>query len=119
MRLCQPFSHVLQVSQQLSQFSSLAMNLLAKRNAFHKLHRDEMRAIVFSDLEDLCNVRMTQCGGGFCLAHKAVHALAIRCDFGGKYLQRYFAIEPGVLREIHLAHSTRADFRDDTVVRKY
>src|SRR6266566_4536098 len=97
MSLSQSFGHVLQVAQQLPQFGSLPMYLFAERNAFHEFHRDEVRAFVLSDLKNLCDVRMTQGGRRFCLADKPIHAVAIRCDFGRKYLQRYSAIEFRVL----------------------
>ena len=36
------------------------MNLLAQRDSIDKLHCDEVRAIVLTDLEDLRNVGMAQ-----------------------------------------------------------
>src|SRR5260370_9001237 len=103
-RLRQTFGGVLQEPEELSQLSSLLMNLLAERHAFHEFHRYEVRAFVLSDLEDLCHVRMTQCGRGFCLAHKAVHPVAIRTDFPGKALQPDFPINLTALVQIHLTH---------------
>jgi len=48
-----------------------------------KFHRDEVRAIVLPDLEDLRNVRVAQCGRRLRFANEALHPIAIRCDFGG------------------------------------
>src|SRR5947209_3523347 len=78
MSLRQSLSHVLQVSQQPSQFSALAMNLVAKRNAFHKLHGNEVRAVVLPDLENLCNVGMVQRRCRFRLPNESLHPIAIR-----------------------------------------
>src|SRR5437660_1542581 len=114
-RLCQPFRDMLQVSQQLSQCSALAMNLLAERNAFHKLHRNEVRAIVFPDLEDLRNVGMAQCRRRFSLANETLHPIAIRRHVSGKNLERDLTSESHVLGQISLAHSAFADLRADFV----
>ena len=66
----------------------------------------------------LRRVGMAQRGRRLRFAYETFHAVAIRSDIGGKDLQRYFAIELGVLREIHLTHSARADFGDDAVMRE-
>ena len=62
------------------------MNLLAEGNAFHKLHRNEVRALVFPDLEDLRNVGMAQCGRRLRFANEALHSIAIRGYVCGKNL---------------------------------
>src|SRR5260370_42591875 len=116
MSLSQTFSQVLQVTQQLPQFGPFPMYLVEERNAFHEFHRDEVRAFVLSDLENLCDVGMAQCSRRLGFTNKPIHAIAIRRDVARKYLQRYFAIESCVARQIHLSHSARSDFRDDAVV---
>ena len=65
MSLHQSFGDVLQVAQQLSQFGSLAMNLLAQSLPIDKLHRDEVCAVVLADFENLRDVGMTQSSSRF------------------------------------------------------
>src|SRR5687768_6818821 len=58
MCLRKSLSNVLQVAQQLSQFSSFAMNLFTQCYAIDKLHRDIVGVISFTDLKNLCDVGM-------------------------------------------------------------
>src|SRR6267143_1955591 len=94
------------------------MNLLAQRSAINKFHRDEVSLIVVPNLEDLRNIRMAQCRRRFSFANETLHPIPIRCDICGKNLQRDFTIELCVLSKIDLAHSARADFGDNTVMRE-
>src|SRR5687767_3401136 len=94
------------------------MNLIAEGHAIDELHRDVVSAIVFANFKYLCNVGMTERGGRFRFTNESLHPIAIRSDVGGKNLQRYFAVEPRVLGEVHLTHPTRTEFGDDTVMRQ-
>ncbi len=77
MSLYQALSHLLQISQQLSQFSSLPMDLFAQGEAVDKLHRDEVHAIVLADLINVSDVRMIERGGGLSLLRESPHAILI------------------------------------------
>ena len=105
----QPFGHILQVPQKLSQISSFAMDLLAQGIALDVLHRDEMQPINFTNLVDVRDVWMIQRGRGFRFTNETFHPVAIRSHIRRKNFQRNFAIEFRVLRQIHLAHSTLAN----------
>ncbi len=116
MSFCQSFGRVLQKSQKLSQFRMFTMNLLAQRLAIDELHRDEVRAIGFTNLVDVRDVRMIEGRGRLCLANEAFHPFAIRGNLGRQKLQRNFTIEFCVLRQINLTHSARTDFGKDAIV---
>jgi hypothetical protein len=114
----QSYGDVLQVPQQLAQFGSLAVDLLAESNAFHKLHGDEVSAVALTNLVNVCDVWMIERRCGFRLLHKATHAILVCSDVGWQNLQHDFAIELCVVRQTHLAHSTHADLRNDAVMRQ-
>src|ERR1700738_679205 len=48
-RFCQSFGRVLQEPEQLSEFSSLLMNLLAQCESIDKLHRNEVHIVALAD----------------------------------------------------------------------
>ena len=50
--------------------------------------------------------------------HKTAHPLFILGEGGGKNFERDFAIEAGVFGQINLAHTARAQFGQDAVVRE-
>jgi hypothetical protein len=56
---------------------------------------------------------MIQRGGGLRFLFEAPHPILIGSQISGKNFQGNLAMQPRIFREIHLAHSTRADFRDD------
>src|SRR5438105_3185022 len=58
--LCQTLSHLLQISQELSEFGSLPINLFAQREAVDILHRNEMHTLVLADFVDVRDVRMIE-----------------------------------------------------------
>src|SRR5712692_4789621 len=62
---------------------------------------------------------MIQCGSSFGLLHEAAHAFLVRSDIRGQNLQRNFAIQPGVLRQINLAHPARAELRADFIAAEF
>jgi len=61
------------------------------------------------------DVRMVERGCGSCFLSKAAHPILIAREFGRQNLQRDFSIELHILRQIHFAHSTRADLRADFI----
>ena len=60
-RMCfsETFRRVLQKSQQFSEWGSFLMDFLAQGLAINEFHRNVVRTGVFTNLENLCNVRMT------------------------------------------------------------
>src|SRR6266850_514382 len=94
------------------------MNLLAESHAFDKLHGDEVRPATLTDFVNVRDVRMIERRGGRRLLFKAAHSIMVSSHLHRQSLQSDFAMEPRILRQVHLAHSAFADFRDDAVVRK-
>ena len=85
------------------------MNHLPQRDSVDEFHRDEIRAIVFPDLKDLRDVWMVERSSRLRLAHKPLHAIAMRSNISRQDFQRDLAIEPGVLRQIDFTHSAGAE----------
>jgi hypothetical protein len=54
-------------------------------------------------------------GGGFRFLNNATHATLVRGKFSEQEFQSDGAAELGVLRAIHLPHSTRTNFADDAI----
>src|SRR5262245_65767231 len=95
-RTGQPFSCVLEKSEQLAQFSSLFMNLVAQRLAIHEFHGDEVDAIMLANLIDVRDIRMIEGGGSLCFLGKPPHSILIAGEFRGEKLSRYFPAVLGV-----------------------
>src|SRR6266508_3090283 len=108
--LCQTLSHLLQISQELSEFGSLPMNLFAQRETVDILHRDEMHTLVLADFVDVSDVRASERRGSLRLLIKAAHTILIGGNFGGKNLQRDVATQARIFSQIHFAHPARAKF---------
>ena len=94
------------------------MNFLAQRHAVNKLHRNEVHAVSFTNFIDVSDVRMIERRRSFGFLDKPSHSILIRSQFSRQNLQRHLAFELRVLRQIHFAHSTFADLRDNTVMRQ-
>jgi hypothetical protein len=47
---------------------------------------------------------------------EAAHSILVSGHIRGKNLQRHFAMEPRILRQMNLTHPTLADFREDAVM---
>jgi len=90
------------------------MNLFARRHAFDKLHRDEVSTFTLTNLVYVRDVQVIERRRRLRLADETLHPVVIGSNIRGQDLQRDFAIEFCVLREIHLTHSARADFRHDS-----
>src|SRR5258708_5887168 len=80
---------------------------LAQRLAIDEFSGDEMYALPYgratAPLVDLMNgddVGMIQRGSGLGLLHKALHPIRMSSNISGQNLQRNFAIEFGILRQI-------------------
>jgi len=59
---------------------------LIQRCAVEKLHRDEMPAVL---LTNVVNVGVIQCGCGLCFAAEAFESRGIVKQFGGQEIQSY------------------------------
>jgi hypothetical protein len=77
---------VLQEPEQLSEFSSFLMNLLAQGYAFNELHGDEVRPVALTNLSDGRNVRMIERGGRCCFLFEAPHPILVRREISRKNL---------------------------------
>ncbi len=114
-RFCQAFSNLLQISQQLSQFGLLTMDLIPQCCSVNKLHRDKVLAVHFSNLIDMRDVWVIERSRGFCFANETSHAFLIRSNFRRQDLQRYLAIKLRVFRQINFTHPAFAKLRADLV----
>src|SRR2546427_5400710 len=91
------------------------MDLLAQCYAVDQLHSDEVRATVLADLEDLRDVRMTECGSGLSFLNKAAHPIFVGSSGGGQDFQRDQTAQGGVLGQINFAHATFAEQRANLI----
>ena len=86
--------------------------------ALDVFHREVVLAVVFPDLVDADDIRMTQAGGRFRLGAEASHLLR-RGQRGLKHpLHRHDAIEAGLACGEDDAHAAARDFLDQFVVAK-
>ena len=79
------------------------------------LHDHEVNAILRADVVNDADVGMLQCGDGFRFLLEAHLQIWVRRKMGGKDLNRYRALQPGVAGEIHFAHAAGAEQRLDFV----
>ena len=101
-------------AQGLSQITiqfSLERNIdaAAQSISVNKLGRDETRTAGCSDFINCEDVRMIQSGSCFCFLDESQQALLVRRQALRKDLDRHGSIQLSILRQIHLAHSTRAN----------
>ncbi len=61
---------------------------------------------------------MIESRGRLCLLYKAMDALRVGRRLRVEYLYRDLPVQPGIGRQIDLAHPTGADLRKDAVVAK-
>src|SRR5207244_3409356 len=106
------------MAQKFSEISMVA-NQFAQRLAVDVFHRDEVRAIVLADLINMSNVRMVKRRCGLSFANEALHSVAIDGNLSGQNLQCNFTIQLSILRQIHFAHSTRANLCADFVAAEF
>jgi hypothetical protein len=76
--------------------------------AFDEFCGDKRSGVGLIDFVDRDDVGMVQARSGLGFLLEPLHAIGIGGRSIGQNLQRHFAIEPGVLRQIHLSHATRA-----------
>src|SRR5712691_11581248 len=71
------------------------------------------------DLVNRYDVGMVERRCSLGLLHKALHPVWMSSDFNRQYLQRNFARQFRILRQIHLTHSALANLRADFVVTEF
>src|SRR6185369_4915972 len=91
----------------------LAMEDLAERLPVHELHRDEDRVAGGPDLVDRDDVRVVERGRRARLLLEALPAVRVGGELRREDLDRDLASEPRVARAVDLAHSSRAERRED------
>src|SRR3981081_4460860 len=77
-----------------------------------------MRLAGGAKFKDGQNIRMIEPGSGKCLALKSKQPISVGGDVLRQDFECYLAAQGCVIRQIHLTHSARADFRDDPVMRE-
>src|SRR5581483_6970640 len=90
---------------------------MLQRHAVEKLHHHEHATVFFADVVDGADVGMVQCGGGACLAAKALQRLAVVSHFVGKKLKGDKPAQARVLSLVDYPHPAAAQFSCDAVVR--
>src|SRR2546426_6824403 len=100
--------------QYLAELHRSASHALAQRLAIDEFSGDEMYALPYgratAPLVDLMNgddVGMIQGGSGLGLLDKPLHSIRVSSNVSRQNLQRNFAIQPCVQRQINLTHSAR------------
>src|SRR5882724_1772204 len=86
-----------------------ARKMMAQRFALDVFSGNEMSGVGLSDLVDGENVRMVQSGRSFGFLNKTLQSRLISHDILRQNLQRYGAVQLGIVAEINLAHPARAD----------
>src|ERR1051325_8489024 len=76
-----------------------------------------MRVAFNRDFVNSDDVRVIECGSSLRFPLETLQAIAVIDNFSRKNFERYFAIEPHVLSQINLAHSTRPDLAGNAVTR--
>src|SRR5437899_2922991 len=94
-------------------------HVLAQCFAIDKLSSDIVRPRLRADFMHREGVRVVEGRGGLRFLNKTLHAVRIRSKVLGQYLQRYFAIESYIPRQINLAHPTGAEWCADFVVAEF
>src|SRR5947207_12107653 len=92
------------------------MDLIAQSIAVNVLDGDEVGAFALADFVDVGDVRMIECSSGGGLLLEAAHSILISSNSRGQNLQRDFAMQPHVLRQINFAHATFAEQRANLIV---
>src|SRR5262245_15781677 len=113
------FGSVLQKPQQLSQFSSLLMDLFSQSEAIDEFHRNEVHPVVLANLVAVGNVGMVERGGSGCLLFKSPHPVLIRSQLRGQDFQCDLAVEPRVFGQVNFAHTALAELRADFVTAEF
>ena len=93
-----------------------ARETVGNRFALQQLHDQVVAAVLLPDVVERADVGMVQARDSLGFALEALGGHATIGLAGEQQLDRDFAIEAGVFREVHLAHATRSE-RGDYFVR--
>ena len=88
-----------------------------QRLALQPFHDDERLAVVFADIVDGADVRVVEGGRGARFDAEAFDRLAIARQFLGDELKSDRTSQAAVIGAKDHAHATRAELRDDAIVR--
>ncbi|KIU17134.1 hypothetical protein TL10_10190 [Mycolicibacterium llatzerense] len=92
---------------------------LRRVSAVDVIHRNPQLTVLFTSIVDGDDMRMPQGRGDVSLAGEALPVFVINTDCDRKNFQRFAPGQPGMLGEIHLAHSARPQESDDRVASEY
>ena len=109
MRGSQRRGHLHRNFQRCVRFYPTARDRRAQSHAFNKFHRDELPVALRADLINRENVWMILSRGTPRFIFKADQLRLVYGQIVGKQLERSFAAESLIPREINFAHSADAD----------
>lgn len=89
---------------------------LTERPSLHQFHRDEVASLGLLHRMNGDDVGVAQRGDSPGLVFEAFHALRPIRLLLGKHLEGDASAQEGILRQIHLAHASFAQFLDDAIV---
>src|SRR5262245_56986523 len=95
------------------------MNQLTQRVAVHIFHRDEVGAVVLTNLVNVRDVRMIEGRCCCCFLFESAHPIVVGDNVGGQNFQSNFAMKLSVLGQVHFTHPTRAKLRADFVTAEF
>ena len=93
--------------------ATLPFQEFGQRFAFDVLHRKEMEAVGFSDEENLDDIGMNQLGRRRGFRPKPPYEVWLTCKFRRQDFDGHFSIERSFVPQIHVAHSTLSDTRQN------
>ena len=92
---------------------------VGQRRSRHVLHRDEVDALVVSNVVDRDDVGMIQRGGGARFVDESLPALLVDCSFVADQLDGHGPAETRVDGAVHHPHAAFTDRRQDLVMREH
>jgi len=92
--------------QHLLQRKWLAPDTVLKRYAIQELHDYESKTVLFADVVNRADVRMIECGGGFCFPPEAFECSAVVGKILRKEFQRNKTAQRDVFGLVDHAHTT-------------
>ena len=86
-----------------------------ERSSLDELHGQKTAVIEIADLIDRDDVGMVEGGGGASFLLETAHRVGVARESGLQQLDGDFASQPGIVREVDLAHAATADERHDVI----
>ena len=97
--------------QRASRRQRSSLQDFSERLALDELHADEGPRLGLTKVVNRDNRRMVERGRRPGFEFESPHSLGVACAIGRQELERDVTAEPGVMREIHLAHATGSQKR--------